>query len=167
MNEELVDEISKAKTIAEEEAKEHKITTWLIFSICDKKYAIKSSSVTEIIRDIPVYKLPFVPQYIEGVLNRRGDPFTVINPLAIIDSNDTQQPKEPLFLVLNFDNDQLSIHISDILFFKDIEDSDINSIPNSDEESFFIGTIHFNHDEIPVLNPEAFEILIRNDLGSA
>lgn len=167
MNEELVEEIENTKEQEKEEVIEHKISTWLIFSICEKKYAIKSSSVTEIIRDIQIYKLPFVPQYIEGVINRRGDPYTVINPLSVIDTSDTSVPQEPLFLVLNIAEDQLSIHISDILFFKDIEDSDINSIPNSDEESFFTGTLNFNHEEIPILNPDAFEILIRKDLGSA
>jgi len=166
MNEELLEQIEKNINLNEEAVEEHQITTWLIFSICEKKYAIKSSSVKEIIRDIPIYKLPFVPQYIEGVINRRGDPFTVINPLPIIDSSNTSKLEEPLFLVLNIPDDQLSIHISDILFFKDIEDTDISSIPNNDEESFFAGTMDLNHEEIPVLNPDSFESLIRKELGS-
>ncbi len=167
MNEEIVEQIQKNITAAEQVQEGHKTTTLLVFSICKKKYAIKSSSVSEIIKDITIYRLPFVPQYVEGVINRRGDPYTVINPLIIIEPTAEKKIENLLFLVLNIEDDQLCLHISDILYFKDITDSDINSIPNSEEENFFIGTFNFNKEEIPILNPDSFESLIRKELGSA
>lgn len=121
----------------------------------------------EIIRDVSVYKLPFMPPYIEGVLNRRGDPFTVINPLALIDEDDPTPPAEPLFLILKRSDDELSLHISDILFFAEMEEGDMNVIPGNSEEGFFLGTLVYGEDEIPVINANAFELLIRKDLGSA
>ena len=117
MNEEVVEKISEGTGTQEEATEKKSLTTWLIFSIARKKYAVKSGDVIEIIRDAAVYKLPFMPPYIEGVMNRRGDPFTVINPRHLIGDDDTTPPQEPLFLILKRDDDQLSIHISDILFF--------------------------------------------------
>lgn len=166
MNEDIINTINSGMTEEEQQAVKN-TTTWLIFSIAQKKYAMRSTEVLEIVRDVAVYKLPFMPAYIEGVLNRRGDPFTVINPLAVIGATETTPPKEPLFLILKRDDDQVSIHISDILFFTEMAESDLNLIPNSDEEGFFLGTLGYGHEEIPVLNPNAFEILIRKDLGSA
>ena len=166
MNEEIVKEIASIER-KEDLQVEKNMTTWLVFLIEQKKYAMRSSDVLEIVRDVAVYKLPFMPTYIEGVINRRGDPFTVVNPLAVIESSDKKPPEEPLFLVLKRDDDQLSIHISDILFFTEMEESDLNLIPNSDEDGFFLGTLGYGHDEIPVLNPNSFEVLIRKDLGSA
>ena len=132
-----------------------------------KKYAIRSSEVLEIIRDVAVYRLPFMPSYIEGVLNRRGDPFTVINPRALIGETDTTPPEEPLFLILKRDDDQISLHISDILVFAEMEEGELNRIPGASEEGFLLGTLSYGGDEIPALNPNAFELLIRKDLGSA
>ena len=167
MNEDIVKEIGEASAVAEKaQAAEKHMTTWLVFSISGKRYAIKSDDVREIVRDVQVYKLPFMPAYIEGVLNRRGDPYTVINPLAVTDSADIKPPEESLFLVLKRDDDQLSLHISDILFFTEMEDADLNLIPNNDEEGFFLGTLGYGDDEIPAMNPSAFELLIRKDLGS-
>ena len=80
MNEEIIDKIASKDGEKTEVIEEKKMVTWLVFSVAEKKYAVKSSEVLEIIRDVSVYKLPFMPDYIEGVLNRRGDPFTVINP---------------------------------------------------------------------------------------
>ena len=170
MNEEIIEKIAENGQTQEggtEQTSDKRLSTWLIFAIAGKKFAIRSSEVLEIIGDMSVYRLPFMPAYIEGVLNRRGDPFTVINPLAIIESTDTKPPEEPLFLILKRDDDQLAIHISDILFFTEMDEADLNLIPNNDEEGFFLGTLGYGHDEIPVMNPSAFEILIRKDLGSA
>lgn len=167
MNEDIIKEIEeRAQESGTEKAVEKSMTNWLVFLISGKKYAIRSEEVREIIRDVQVYKLPFMPAYIEGVLNRRGDPYTVINPLAVIESTTAKPAKEPLFLVLKRDDDQLSLHISDILFFTELDESDLNIIPNSDEEGFFLGTFGSGAEEIPALNTNAFEILIRKDLGS-
>ncbi len=166
MNEDLINVINTGNTT--EEAQEEKATTiWLIFSIAQKRYAMRSSEVLEIIRDVAVYKLPFMPAYIEGVINRRGDPFTVINPLSIFGATDSKPPEEPLFLILKRDDDQLSVHISDILQFTEMPESDLNMIPNNGEEGFFFGTLPYGNEEVPVINPDAFELLIRKDLGSA
>ncbi len=166
MNEEITEKIAQEQSGQVEVAVQKKMTTWLIFSIAKKKYAVRSADVLEIIRDVSVYRLPFMPAYIEGILNRRGDPFTVINPRKLIGDDDATPPEEPLFLILKRDDDQLSIHISDILLFTDIEESNLNLIPGSNEDSFFLGTLGYGGEEISVLNPNAFELLIRKDLGS-
>lgn len=167
MNEEIVDQLEEQDQVSAQAEEEKPKTTWLMFSISQKKYAIRSSDVLEIIRDVAVYKLPFMPSYIEGVLNRRGDPFTVINPKALFGEEDLTPPKEPLFMIFKRDDDQLSLHISDILFFTEIEEEALNLIPNSNDEGFFLGTLGYNDEEIPALNPNAFEMLIRKELGSS
>ncbi|MBQ6782331.1 MAG: chemotaxis protein CheW [Treponema sp.] len=166
MNEEIIEQIALKNKTEDEVVEEKRMITWLFFSIAGKKYAVKSGDVLEIIRDVAVYRLPFMPNYIEGVLNRRGDPFTVINPRLLLGEKETVPPEEPLFLILKRDDDQLSLHISDILFFAEMDENELNLIPGNDEEAFFLGTLGYNGEEIPVLNPNAFELLIRKDLGS-
>ena len=166
MNENIVEEIEskdETKTVyVEEKAK----TTWLIFLIAEKKYAIRSSEVLEIISDLSVYHLPFMPKYIEGVLNRRGDPFTVINPNVILsDDVNAPAPDKSLFMIFKMKDDQLSLHISDILLFTKIDDSELKLIPDATDESLFLGTVGYNDEEIPVLNPDAFEVLLQKDCG--
>ena len=167
MNEEIIEDLESKNEINTVKAAEEKpMTTWLIFLISDKKYAIRSSDVVEIISDLAVYHLPFMPKYVEGVLNRRGDPFTVINPNLIIDEESNAAPPEKsLFMILKRSDDQLSLHISDILLFTKIEDSELKLIPDATEESLFLGTVLYEGEEIPVLNQNAFEVLVRKDCG--
>ena len=167
MNEEIINDIESNKgnetTVIEDKA----MTTWLIFLIAEKKYAVRSSDVVEIISDLSVYHIPFMPKYIEGILNRRGEPFTVVNPNSIFEEDQNALPPDkPLFMIFKRDDDQLSLHISDILLFTKIEDSELKLIPDATEESFFLGTVTYDSQEIPVLNPNAFEVLIRKDCGN-
>ena len=167
MNEEIIDDIESKtqETITETDVKH--MTTWLLFSISEKKYAVRSSEVLEIISDLSVYKLPFMPNYIEGLLNRRGDPFTVINPNPLFSENSKlEPPQKSLFMIFKTEDDQLSIHISDILLFTEIDDSQMNLIPDAGEESFVLGTVSYNTEEIAILNPKAFELLVRKDCGN-
>ena len=83
MNEEIIEDIEAKKEIKTVTLDDKAMTTWLIFLITDKKYAVRSSDVVEIISDLSIYHIPFMPKYIEGVLNRRGEPFTVVNPNSI------------------------------------------------------------------------------------
>ena len=167
MNEEIIEDIEAKKEIKTVTLDDKAMTTWLIFLITDKKYAVRSSDVVEIISDLSIYHIPFMPKYIEGVLNRRGEPFTVVNPNSIFsDETDAAPPDKSLFMIFKRDDDQLSLHISDILLFTKIEDSELKLIPDATEESFFLGTVTYEDEEIPVLNPNAFEVLIRKDCGS-
>ena len=167
MNEEIIEEIETKSEVTNVPLEDKAMTTWLIFLIAGKKYAEKSSDVVEIISDLSVYHIPFMPKYIEGLLNRRGEPFTVVNPNRIFDDDPSAPPPEKsLFMIFKRDDDQLSLHISDILLFTKIEDTELKLIPDATEESFFLGTVNYNGEEIPVLNPNAFEVLIRKDCGS-
>ncbi len=168
MNEDIIKHIEEQIVDSADEVKveDHSKTTWMIFEICSKRYAIKAEEIHEIIKDVAVYPLPFLPSYIEGVINRRGDPFTVINPLSIIEESGEGVSDQSLFLILKREDDQLSIHISDIISFHQTETSDIHLIPNNDDEGVFSGTIDYENEEIPVFNTDAFELLLKKDLGS-
>lgn len=189
MNEDLIQKIEASSATGHNEddriEKKKNMITWLVFMMNGSKFAIQSSQVQEIIRDVSVYSLPFVPRYIEGVMNRRGEPYTVIDPLVLLDiakqeknqeeetgNADTLAPvfgekEDPvaLFLVLNVQNDQVCLHIDDILFFHDTAEDELRVFIDGNKEiSFYKGTIEFNHEEIPVLNADAFEFRLKKDL---
>ncbi len=188
MNEQLIQQIADNQNTArqqvpeEMEAKKKNRITWLIFLINNEKFAIQSTQIQEIIRDVSVYSLPFVPRYIEGVLNRRGDPYTVIDPTILLDrAKNPEQPQQEdeeekktdddsvaLFLVFNFTNDQICIRIDDILFFYETNDDELRVFMDTNKDvSFYKGTIEYNHEEVPVLNADAFELRLKKDLQNA
>ena len=86
-------------------------SSYLIFSIHSHRYALKSTLIQEILYDCKIHYIPFTPEYIEGVLNCRGTPYTVINFLKMQNENNSEI-NEKVFLLFKRNDDQFCIHIS-------------------------------------------------------
>ena len=99
-------------------------SSYLIFSIHSHRYALKSNLIQEIMYDMRIHVIPFTPDYIEGVLNCRGVPYTVINVLKL-DKVEDSEINEKVFLLFKREDDQFCIHISNIEVFFEPEEDDV------------------------------------------
>ena len=86
---------------------------YLIFTIHKGLFAIKNTNVQEIMHSAKIHPLPFVPDYIEGMVNCRGVPYVVINLLKM-DEKENPEIKEQTVLVFRHEYDQFALHISSI-----------------------------------------------------
>ena len=100
--------------------------SYLIFTIHKRLYAIKNTNVQEIMHSAKIHPLPFVPDYIEGMVNCRGVPSTVVNLLKLEKEADCNIPQMTV-LVFRREDDQFAIHITGIELFFEPEDEDISA----------------------------------------
>lgn len=128
-------------------------TSYLIFSIKEHRYAFKSSLIQEIVYGSKIHVIPFAPDYIEGVLNCRGNPFTVINVLKM-DKEENSEINEKVFLLFKRDDDNFCIHISNIEVFFEPEEEDI-----------LADKVKYKFKFIPVFDPDRIEEQLCEDLG--
>lgn len=152
MNEKLLDEIlsDKDKEKVEIQATEDEIqVTWLIFSMHEKLYAIVASSVKEILRNLELYPLPFLPNYFSGVVNRHGDPYAVVDGSLIIGE---EKQDSALYAVLNIPNEQLCLRISSIVDFYVASSSSVTPFSDGEEFSCFSGFVSYHKESVPVFN---------------
>ena len=100
---------------------------FIIVGILGKRFAIPAAVIREIVIDVPLHYVPFVPPYIRGFINRHGEPFTTVDLGILFEQKVTE---ERSFLVLNLPDDQLAFLVSDV--------NEIVKIPESDK----IGRAH-------------------------
>ena len=100
--------------------------SYLIFTIHKSLFAIKNTNVQEIMHSAKIHPLPFVPDYIEGMVNCRGVPYTVVNFLKL-NHEENCEISEPAVLVFRRKDDQFALHISGIELFFEPEEEDILS----------------------------------------
>lgn len=98
--------------------------SFLIFSINNYRYALRGSLIKQIVHAQKVRRLPFVPDYIEGILNVHGNPYTAVNVL-VMDEEPFPEIDGLTFIVLKRDDDQFCIHVSNIELFFEPEKEDI------------------------------------------
>lgn len=127
--------------------------SYLIFTIKEHRYAFKSSLIQEIIYGAKIHAIPFTPDYIEGVLNCRGNPFTVVNVLKMNKEEDNEIA-EKVFLLFKRDDDNFCIHISNIEVFFEPEQDDI-----------LADKVKYKFKFIPLFDPDTIQEKLCEDLG--
>ncbi len=128
-------------------------SSYLIFSIHSQRYALKSTQIQEIMYDSKIHYIPFTPDYIEGVLNCRGMPYTVINFLKM-QNEEKSEINEKVFLLFNRSDDNFCIHISNIEVFFEPEEDDV-----------FKDKVKYKLKYIPLFNSDEIEKRLIRDLG--
>ncbi len=125
---------------------------YLIFSVQNTLYSIKTSNVQEIMHSAKIHPLPFVPDYIEGVVNCRGVAYSVVNILKLENVEDSDMTNMPV-LVFRRDDDQFALHISSIELFFEPEKEDI--LPDG---------IKYKTKLIPFFDVDSIETTLLRDL---
>lgn len=132
--------------------KESSGVSFLVFSIKKRRFALSTSFVKEIMHSAKIHPLPFVPDYIEGVVNCRGTPYTVVNS-ALLNGEEDWEIAGDTVLVFNRDDDQLALHISNIELFFEPEENDIRA-----------DGIRYKLNLIPYFDANHIEEVLRKDL---
>ncbi|MBO5607591.1 MAG: chemotaxis protein CheW [Treponema sp.] len=135
--------------------------SFLIFSVNNHRLGIEISLVQEIVRDTKVHFLPFVPSYIEGLINYSGKPYTVVNPVVL--EKNPHGPlieiSSPTFLLFKREDDHFCLHISMVEIFYEVQKEDLEDEDWEDE-------IEYRGEKIPLIKPDEIEELLKHDLGA-
>ena len=145
-----------------------KKATWLIFTIGEQTdgknlYAIPAESVKEILRDATVFPLPFLPPYVNGVLNRYGDPYVVVDS-AVLEGKEAQ--KSFLFIVIN-DESHTCLRITDVKDFYTATEKDVSRFSEAELSDFYEGVLSVNGKEVYVLKVQAIIEKVGKEIAAA
>lgn len=135
--------------------------TWLIFSLHEDIYAIETSMAKEILRNLDIYPLPFVPAFVKGVINRHGEPYSVIDLSLFLEGINQDSA---LFIVLNLPDSKFCIQITDVLDFHTAPEDSIIKLTEVQETAFYTGTIDYKGKTVPIINAARIYEKIRTTL---
>ena len=117
--------------------------TWIVFKAGgetakgqEELFAVDSSDVAEIIRNAEVFRLPFVPPFVKGVLNFYGRPFAVVDFAKVRGQGFTNGS---LFLIFKSEDD-FALQVAQICeFCNDFQEEEIEK----NKQDFFYNQIVF------------------------
>ncbi len=102
----------------------------IVFKLGDERYGVDISQVREIIRPTQITRIPNAPDFVEGVINLRGQITTIINlrkrfglPPKKID-NDTR------IIVVEYDNAVIGMMVDTVNEVKYLSAEDIEALPS-------------------------------------
>ncbi len=78
----------------------HAKNKYISFNLSDDSYCIELSYVKEVLKDTSITNVPGTPDFIEGIMNLRGDYITVINLKKFLNlKNSKDNEKNPVIIV--------------------------------------------------------------------
>lgn len=163
MGEEILSLIKSEKSGKTSEKVKEKKSTWLLFTIGEKQFAIPADQVKEILRDATVFPLPFVPPYVNGVLNRYGDPYVVIDS-AVLEGNKPQESF--LFIVLN-DESHSCLRITDVKDFFTATEKDVIHFSEAELSDYYEGTLNVDGQSVFVLKVQTIIEKVGKEIAAA
>ena len=168
MSEEILSLIKSGTLETGENQKVEEKATWLIFKIGSDEggknlYAIPAEKVKEILRDANVFPLPFVPPYVNGVLNRYGDPYVVIDS-AILEGKEAQNSL--LFIVMN-DESHTCLRITDVKDFFTASEKEVVPFAEDDLSEFYAGTLKVEGQDVFIMNVQAIIEKVGKEIAAA
>ncbi len=146
-----------ADAAAEEDSSlqnEEPCVNFMIVTALDVQYAVRSDLVQEIMSGAKVHSLPLVPPYIEGVLNCRGEAWTVLNPLCLFEDRE-KKPKEAHYLLFKYPSDRFCLHISTAETFFPVPETELEATPDK---------ILYKKKKLRIINPDTIEEKLQSDL---
>lgn len=139
---------------------------YLLFKIAEKEFLLSSECVYEIVINQKIFKLPFVPDSVSGVIDFRGTPFTVVKPEMLLgNSTEVNDVSADHIILFRSGRGKTGILVSSVEDMVLIPETDF-SVSNEPGTEFFNGFAECNSKLIPVVNPEKIEEKLRSDLAA-
>ncbi len=107
---------------------------YVVFKLMDEEYGINIMNVSEISPYQEIAKIPNVPNFVEGIINYRGNVIPIISLGKKFGMDDTEVDNNTRIIVINIQDKQIGFIVDEASQTIKIDDSQIDpasSIPSS------------------------------------
>lgn len=132
----------------------------IIFTLSDEYYAINTENVDEISKNIRVANVPNAPDWIEGLINLRGNVVTLINSYKLLEHKGNMVYND-IIIVHNDNGEKIGIMVKDIIEVANIEESDIQKVSDITENGV-MGIIDRNDSIVNIIDIN--ELISKNEI---
>jgi len=130
----------------------------IAFKLGKEEYAVAITSVQEIIMPQIKTKIPRSPEFVEGVINLRGNIIPVIDGRKRFGIELTDETPETRIMVLELESNTVGLTVDSVLEVIHMQTKDIQTSPvNADKsQDFILGIGKFKERLIILLDPDNF-----------
>lgn len=115
----------------------------IVFTIGEERYGVEISQVKEIIRPTKITRIPNAPDYMDGVVNLRGQITTIINLRKRFGKETKEIDGNTRIVVVEYDNAVIGMMVDTVNEVKYLSSKNIDPLPNiitsRDDANFLTG----------------------------
>ena len=112
----------------------------LIFRLKDYHFGILTDNVIEIMKKNVVKSIPNSPEWVEGLINLRGEVLTLVNMYSLLKMDDFNLDDcYNNTVIVKLDENSIALMVDEIIGVTDINENDLQSA--SENDNSFVGSL--------------------------
>lgn len=112
----------------------------LIFRLKDYHFGILTENVIEIMKKNVVKSIPNSPEWVEGLINLRGEVITLVNMYSLLKIDDFNLDDcYNNTVIVKLDENSIALMVDEIIGVTDINENDLQSA--SENDNSFVGSL--------------------------
>jgi purine-binding chemotaxis protein CheW len=102
----------------------------IVFKLGNERYGVEISQVREIIRPAQITRIPNTPDFIEGVINLRGQITTIINLRKRFGLENKPIDNDTRIIVVEHNNSVIGMMVDSVSEVKYLSEKEVESLPS-------------------------------------
>ena len=122
---------------------------YMVFVINNQKYALSSKYITEIIEILPITKVPFLPEYMKGIINLRSTIIPVMDARMRFGMEPIEYSERTCIIIIENEANKIGLivdAVNEVLTIKPKQIMESTKEKNDLKESFVNGISQINND---------------------
>ena len=122
---------------------------YMIFVINNQKYALSSKYITEIIEILPITKVPFLPEYMKGIINLRSTIIPVMDARMRFGMEPIEYSERTCIIIIENEANKIGLivdAVNEVLTILPKQIMESTKEKNDLKESFVNGISQINND---------------------
>lgn len=126
---------------------------YMVFIINDKKYALSSKYIIEIIEMLPITKVPFLPKYMKGIINLRSTIIPVMDTRMRFDMEPIDYNERTCIIIIEHETDKIGLivdAVNEVINISPDKSMKMNASKDGVKQNFIKGVSEIN-DEVQLI----------------
>ncbi len=122
---------------------------YMVFVINNQKYALSSKYITEIIEILPITKVPFLPEYMKGIINLRSTIIPVMDARMRFGMEPIEYSERTCIIIIENEANKIGLivdAVNEVLTIPPKQIMESTKEKNDLKESFVNGISQMNND---------------------
>jgi len=152
--------LDEANAFPLEETSEQPPSKLIFFRIGEASYALPAEDVQEIMLGLTIHYLPFLPPFVRGLINRLGEPVTVIDLQSLFHGELNQGQA---FLILKSHISKMAFLIDEVQDIALVQASQIGKVANSlgALDAYVSGVVPYRGGNVLLLNDQSIVLSVK------
>lgn len=125
---------------------------YITFKLTDGEYALPLMHVKEILKPLPITKIPNSNVAIRGIATVRNNVITIMDLHEKFGIIPAPSETEPRIIIVEFEGHVIGLWVDDVVGISNTENEDIETMPNIIHNNAISEVIKTEHNIVPIIN---------------